>query len=360
MKYIVYLTTNIKNQHIYIGVHKTKNPDIFDGYIGNGINRFSPKSMYNSKSPFCLAVQKYGFDSFRRSIIKSFDTRQEALDLEAELVDETFIKRSDTYNITLGGGMPPLLNKKIYEYNTEDGTLIKEWTSIVEAATYYKCSESCIGQAVSLKRMSQNRFWSDCKFNRLDTSAYTIYSPKIPIYIYNNDGTFYKRCKSMSECVTFLKDNLRHIQRAVKIGTSVKGYYLSLKLTSMFEKPKFEVLTGLVHQYNLNGEYIQSFNSIKEAEQKLNCKLQGINTSIKMEQQYKGFLWRRGDQKLENIPPYKPSKSSAKKIGQYTMDDKLVQIFNTVREARKQFPNVSKVLKGIASHCHNFKFKYIE
>ena len=79
-----------------------------------------------------------------------------------------------------------------------------------------------------------------------------------------------------------------------------------------------------------------------------------------MEQQYKGFLWRRGDQKLENIPPYKPSKSSAKKIGQYTMDDKLVQIFNTVREAKKQFPNVSKVLKGIASHCHNFKFKYIE
>ena len=156
MKYIVYLTINIKNQHIYIGVHKTENPNIFDGYIGNGINRFSPKSMYNSKAPFCLAVQKYGFDSFRRSIIKSFDTRQEALDLEAELVDETFIKRSDTYNITLGGGMPPLLNKKIYEYNTEDGTLIKEWASIVEAATYYKCSESCIGQAVSLKRMSQN------------------------------------------------------------------------------------------------------------------------------------------------------------------------------------------------------------
>jgi len=56
MKYIVYLTNNIKNQHIYVGIHKTENPNIFDGYLGNGINRFQPSSMYNSKDPFCLAV----------------------------------------------------------------------------------------------------------------------------------------------------------------------------------------------------------------------------------------------------------------------------------------------------------------
>ena len=37
MKYIVYCTTCTENGKIYIGVHKTENPDIFDGYIGNGI-----------------------------------------------------------------------------------------------------------------------------------------------------------------------------------------------------------------------------------------------------------------------------------------------------------------------------------
>lgn len=359
MKYIVYLTNNIKNQHIYVGVHKTDNPEIFDGYIGNGVNRFNPKSMYNSQSPFCIAVQKYGFDSFKRSIIKIFDTESEALDLEAEIVNEDFIKRSDTYNITLGGGMPPLLNKIIYQYDLE-GNFVKEWNSITEAAKYYKCSGSCIGSAILFKRMSQNSFWSDCKLDKLDTTIFTIYSPKIPVYIYNDDGTFNKSCESMSECVDYLKDNLRHIQRAIKIGTSVKGYYLSKKLTPIFEKPKFDNLKGMVHQYDLEGNYIQSFNSIKEAEQKLKCMLKGINESIKMEQQYKGFLWRRGDQKLDKINPYKPSKSSARKIGQYTMDDVLVKTFNTVREARKEFPNVSKVLKGQALHCHNFKFKYLE
>ena len=42
MKYIVYLTKNLKStinglNRIYIGVHKTENPNIFDGYLGCGV-----------------------------------------------------------------------------------------------------------------------------------------------------------------------------------------------------------------------------------------------------------------------------------------------------------------------------------
>ncbi len=74
---------------------------------------------------------------------------------------------------------------------------------------------------------------------------------------------------------------------------------------------------------------------------------------------YKNYLWLRGD-KQDFVKPYNTPISSARKIGQYTMDNKLVQIFNTVREAKKEFPNVSKVLNGSATHCHGFKFKYLE
>ena len=37
MKYIVYKTTNLINNYIYIGVHKTQDPNIFDSYIGCGV-----------------------------------------------------------------------------------------------------------------------------------------------------------------------------------------------------------------------------------------------------------------------------------------------------------------------------------
>ena len=35
-EYIVYMTINLVNNKIYIGVHKT-NLEFFDGYLGNGV-----------------------------------------------------------------------------------------------------------------------------------------------------------------------------------------------------------------------------------------------------------------------------------------------------------------------------------
>lgn len=359
MKYIVYLTTNIKNNKIYVGVHKTENSEVFDGYLGNGVNRNFPSTIKNPKEPFQYAVKKYGFDSFRRVIIRVFDTQQEALDLESEIVDEEFIKRTDTYNITLGGGIPPLLNKVVYQY-TLDGNFIKKWFSIHEAALSLNVSESSIGKAVLHRTTSVGFLWSDCKFNKLDTTKFNIYSPKIRIYCYDNTGELYEIFDSMSDATKFLKCCLSNIQRAIRIGTMIKGYYVSDKLMPFFEKPKSIRLTGEVHQYALDGSYIQSYNSIKEAEIKLNMKLQGINNAIRLNNSYyKDYLWARGE-KIESMEPYKIPKSKSRKIGQYTMEGKLIKVFNTVRECRKEFPNVSKVLKGLATHCHNYNFKYLE
>ena len=357
MIYIVYLTTNILNNMIYVGVHKTESLQ-FDGYLGNGINRFK-SNIINPKTKFQAAVKKYGFDAFRRNIIKAFDNIEDALDLEAEIVNEEFLLRKDVYNMVLGGGLPPLLNKEIYRYDL-NGNYLNHYNSIVDASKEFNVSESAIGRAVNFKRTCSEFLWSDIKLDKLDLSLYNIYSPNIIIYCYNSNGTYNRNFNSMSECVKILECNLSNVQRGIKLGILVKGYYLSDKLYSIYEKPKTQRLTGMVHQYNLDGTYIQSFNSIKEAENKLNCNLQGINDAIKLNNSfYKDYLWARGE-KLNTLAPYNIPKCKAKKIGQYTMDGKLIKIFDTVRECRKEFPNVSKVLNGIANHCHNFKFKYIQ
>ena len=357
MKYIVYLTTNIKNNKIYIGVHKTDNPEIFDGYLGCGVNRYNRKSIYNPKTPFQFAIKKYGFDSFRRATIKIFDNEQDALMLEEELVNEDFIKRNDTYNIVIGGGMPPLLNKIIYQYDLQ-GNFIKQYNSIVEASKDLNTAETAIGRAVLNKRTSAGYLWSDIKVNKLNLEEYYIYTPKQTVHIYDSNGFYYKSFQSLQYCAKYLESSLSHIQRSIKLGTKTKNYYISNILMGMFEKPKVIRLDGMVHQYSLNGEYICSYNSLKELEQKFGESMQWLNNSIKLGQSYKNYLWFRGD-KPDLVKPYKP-KSMARKIGQYTMNDKLVKVFNTVREARKEFPNVSKVLNGNANHCHNYKFKYLE
>lgn len=84
----VYKTTNLKNGMIYIGVHQTD--DLNDNYLGSG-RRLQ------------RAIKYYKKELFKREILHFFDNIEDMFNKEAEIVNEEFIKRKDTYNIVLGG-----------------------------------------------------------------------------------------------------------------------------------------------------------------------------------------------------------------------------------------------------------------
>jgi len=88
-QFLVYKTTNLLNNKIYIGVHETFNID--DSYIGSG-------------SRFLKSVKKYGKEKFKKEILHIFDNRSDMLLKEKELVNEDFIKKESNYNTILGGG----------------------------------------------------------------------------------------------------------------------------------------------------------------------------------------------------------------------------------------------------------------
>ena len=85
---IVYQITNKLDNNIYIGCHQTDNID--DGYMGSGT--------YLKR-----AMKKYGEKNFERIILENFDTPEEMFKKEKYLVNDNFIKRKDTYNLTEGG-----------------------------------------------------------------------------------------------------------------------------------------------------------------------------------------------------------------------------------------------------------------
>lgn len=116
--HIVYKTTNLINQKIYIGVHSTNNLE--DGYIGCGIKSQGDCNSYKgsrSTSPFISSVKKYGYKNFKREILYFFNTREESYNKEIEIVTEEFCNRKDTYNSALGGkgGYSKEGSKKISE-----------------------------------------------------------------------------------------------------------------------------------------------------------------------------------------------------------------------------------------------------
>lgn len=137
MKYLVYLTVCKPNGKIYIGVHQTKDPDIFDNYLANGVYTNRPASYKKATTPFKKAVQKYGINAFRRTTLAVFDNKDDAYKLEALLVNEEFIKREDNYNIKLGGsgGCPESNKRKVYMYNSQ-GEFVMEFKSVYDCMQY--------------------------------------------------------------------------------------------------------------------------------------------------------------------------------------------------------------------------------
>lgn len=117
MKYIVYKTTNLINNYIYIGVHKTQDPNIFDSYIGCGVYINKPYTYEKAKTKFQQAVKEFGTSNFRRETLAIFDTDVEAYELEEKLVNENFLARPDVYNMVLGGKINTTEGITVFQYD---------------------------------------------------------------------------------------------------------------------------------------------------------------------------------------------------------------------------------------------------
>lgn len=88
MFYLVYKITNTVNNKIYVGVHTTN--DKSDNYMGSGVL-------------IKRAIDKYGVDKFVKEILYECNTKDEMLLREADIVNDEFLARPDTYNLIHGG-----------------------------------------------------------------------------------------------------------------------------------------------------------------------------------------------------------------------------------------------------------------
>lgn len=88
MYYYIYRIINLINNKIYIGVHRTNNLD--DGYMGSG-------------KLITRAIEKYGITNFKKEILEFFNSYDDALEKEKELINDNFLLREDIYNLRRGG-----------------------------------------------------------------------------------------------------------------------------------------------------------------------------------------------------------------------------------------------------------------
>ena len=225
-KWIVYITINRCNGNFYFGVHKTINPDVFDGYIGRGVTSMSQAKYLQtlgkqngSNSPFINAVVKYGYENFKRTTIKVFDNEEDAYKLEEIIVNERLLKCKNCYNVALGGkiGMTEIVKRKVYQFDL-NGNFLRSFKSIQEAADTIKIDQANIVACLNGRQHQSGGFY----WNYEKKFEYNPYEPEKKVCQYTLSGKFIAMYDSLKEAKIAVGSTT--ISRAIKNKSMAKGY----------------------------------------------------------------------------------------------------------------------------------------
>lgn len=348
-KWILYCTTCLENGKIYIGVHKTENPYIFDGYIGNGL--YMNWNIKNPHTAFQYAVKKYGYSKFKRSILEIFDNEEMAYAKEAEIVNTSFIKDKNNYNTCLGGRYAGTVYDSLYQYSLK-GEFIKEWNSVGEAIRYYGCNSNRFNMAIKDKRSAYNSYWSKTYYDTLDITNYTK-SKHSEIYCYTTEGDLYKIYDSVNDICPDLNLTKASIEDACSHKNPLKGYYFisdNSDINDIIKTREFvySLTDKSVSKYK-DGKLIFTYTNLHQAAKENNISSYIIKENIKNNT----GVWAYGYNPtyVNNINPVPVQ------IDQYDLDDNFIKTWSSYSECRKEHPNIKQVLTGGRSQTHGYKFK---
>lgn len=359
MKYIVYETTNLVNNKIYIGVHKTLNPDVFDNYLGCGCLATQPWTYMHPKTHFQYAVKKYGPKNFRRKVLAVFNTLEEASNLERELVNEQFLQREDVYNMILGGVDDNFYTMvRCYQYDL-NGNFIKEYESIKQASIELNCNHGLIDHAIALKIKGKNSFWTNVKYDKLDTSEYNLgLNHQIPIYVYLESGEYLTEFPNQTQASKEMKINPNSIKEARIFGLLKNGFYFcEVKDENYSKARKIYIESRPIYKYDgTTNLFLQEYKHQSEAEKEY--PESNINKAIKLKQLCaNNFYWS-----LEKLDSFgKNTKNKKRKVGQYDLFGNLIKAYDSATAAAKENgTSVWKVLNGTNKTQKGFVYKYLD
>lgn len=134
----VYKITNLKNNKIYIGVRTHPSPD---------------KDEYMSSSTIISKlIEIEGIENFKKEVLHTYSTRQEAEQKEKEYLTEEFCNDPDTYNVhsnsSLQGDIHGFRKDLWYDYYDTIRERYQNGEPAKELGKYYKCDTGTVRKIV--------------------------------------------------------------------------------------------------------------------------------------------------------------------------------------------------------------------
>jgi hypothetical protein len=260
-------------------------------------------------------------------------------------------------NLTDGGGdTGAQLKKRVFKYD-QFGNYIGEYESIADAGIEHNINSTNIGHAVDqrIKNTCCNYYWFSSK-EKANVFEFKIsMRNNLSILQYSLNGNFIREFKNKREVENSLKMGRGLLCRVLQTnGLKSSGGYLWFYKGNVPEKIiKHTILhTKKISQYDLDGNFIESYDSIKEASKITNISDVNIISCAKGKYSRAGnYMWRYGNNLFGKIAAQKP-KHYGIPILKYDLNNKLICEYASITEAVKENELTWGIIK---SHLNNGK-----
>ena len=182
-----------------------------------------------------------------------------------------------------------------------------------------------------------------------------------PVYQYDKEGNFITEYKSASEAIR--QAGITAILSCCGGFTKSSGGYIwSYVKYDQVPQYKRNSHTVAVYQYDLEGNFIQSFPSILEASIASGVKLANIRTCVQKNAQIRAgnFMWVR--EKVDSLPPYKKNHRKSFPVLQMDLHNNVIARYDSINIASRttgvSVGCISRCCKGGAKSSGGYHWKY--
>lgn len=370
-----------------IGIYKITNKINNKSYIGKSIDierrwRQHTTEPFNSNADtydtlFYRAIRKYGLKNFQFEIIEQCP-KEELNESEKYWIQyyNTYVDNPNShgYNMTKGGEYTSLEPWYNYDYILE---LWNQGKTHQEILDIINCSDGTLSRALDKLNISADE-------RRQRSNLYKA----IPVNQYDFNGHFISSYSSIAEAIRQISDNFPNASTVNicyacnKKLNSAYGYLWRYRRNKNNDEdlPKEEVAIikrkSTVNQYNLNGKYLATYLTIKDAiiDNKLTVSQSAITNACNgTTKSSGGFMWRYYSdvQSVEDLSiSWKKAKvssidtwHSSRPVIQYDLNGNFIQEYPSCAAAAKavgmsQPSGISRACSGIRKTAKGFLWKY--
>lgn len=381
-RWCVYKHTCYENQKSYIGITSQK-PQVRWGKNGSAyLSKASNKHWKN-------AIRKYGWEGFSHEIIEENLTKEEACEKEKYYINK-YDSYNNGYNDTLGGEGGGMIGKHHSEQAKEKLSNYFKGRFVGELNYMYGKHTNNRGK---LSEEAKQRISQKAKMRMLNDENYLKRlrlfneSRKKAVNQYDLEGNLvhtYDSAASAEKETGIFQENIRNVCARRKNKTGIcrlaGGYqwrfsndcddiqkYIPTKPKTYHGGDNVNAIK--INQYNINGEYIKTWDSISEAAKKYVVSVKSISNALNENKHtnIRNFQWRRYNEYSEckNIEPWIRTKDFSycmKKVRQYDADGNLIDTYDSVTNASRatgiNISGISNCCRGILKTSGGFIFEF--